>query len=43
MHETLFAPAPGVITEMVNSYKAIGLEVTIAELDVHTLNNTAET
>jgi GH35 family endo-1,4-beta-xylanase len=26
MHETYVAPAPGVITEMVNSYKAIGLE-----------------
>jgi GH35 family endo-1,4-beta-xylanase len=43
MHETFFAPTPGVITEMVKSYHALGLEVTIAELDVHTLNNTAET
>jgi GH35 family endo-1,4-beta-xylanase len=43
MHETYFAPTPGVITEMVKSYHALGLEVTIAELDVHTLNNTAET
>ncbi|TEA13669.1 Endo-1,4-beta-xylanase C [Colletotrichum sidae] len=43
MHVTEVAPAPGVITGMVNSYKALGLEVTIAELDVHTLNDTLET
>ncbi|WP_235544100.1 endo-1,4-beta-xylanase [Phycicoccus sp. Soil803] len=36
MHETLQGPPPGVITEMVNSYHALGLEVSIAELDVHT-------
>lgn len=36
MHETFVGPTPGVITEMVNSYKALGLEVSIAELDVHT-------
>jgi GH35 family endo-1,4-beta-xylanase len=34
---------PGVITEMVNSYQTLVLEVAIAELDVHTLNNTLET
>ncbi|KAF5011221.1 hypothetical protein FDECE_2660 [Fusarium decemcellulare] len=38
MHVTEVAPIPGVITDMVNSYKALGLEVTIAELDVHTLD-----
>jgi GH35 family endo-1,4-beta-xylanase len=43
MHITEVAPKPGVITEMVNSYKALGLEVAIAELDVHTLDNAVET
>lgn len=43
MHITAVAPKPGVITEMVNSYKALGLEVTIAEMDVHTLDNALET
>ncbi|KAH8752806.1 glycoside hydrolase superfamily [Diaporthe sp. PMI_573] len=43
MHITEVAPIPGVITDMVNSYKALGLEVTISEMDVHTLNNTLET
>ncbi|KAM3516471.1 hypothetical protein NHJ13051_009883 [Beauveria bassiana] len=28
--------------DMVNSYKALGLEVTIAEMDVHTLNSTKQ-
>lgn len=36
MHETFVGPQPGVITEMVNSYHDLGLEVEIAELDVHT-------
>lgn len=36
MHETLQAPPPGVITEMVDFFQALGLEVSIAELDVHT-------
>lgn len=43
MHITEVALIPGVITEMVESYKALGLEVTIAELDVHTLNVTLQT
>ncbi|KAH7184583.1 tomatinase [Fusarium flagelliforme] len=43
MHITEVAPQPGVIAEMVNSYKALGLEVSIAELDVHTLNTTLQT
>jgi GH35 family endo-1,4-beta-xylanase len=43
MHITEYALVPGVITEMVNSYKNLGLEVSIAEMDVHTLNNTLET
>lgn len=42
MHITEVAPIPGVITDMVNSYKALGLEVTIAEMDVHTLNATLQ-
>lgn len=36
MHETFAGPEPGVITEMVKSYHDLGLEVEIAELDVHT-------
>lgn len=43
MHITEVAIVPGVITKMVDSYQALGLEVAIAELDVHTLNNTLET
>jgi GH35 family endo-1,4-beta-xylanase len=43
MHITEVPLVPGVITEIVNSYKALGLEVAIAEMDVHTLNNTLET
>lgn len=34
---------PGVTTEIVDSYKALGLEVTIAEMDVHTLNAALQT
>ncbi|KAI9035694.1 endo-1,4-beta-xylanase [Aspergillus affinis] len=37
------APKPGVITDIVNSYKALGLEVAIAEMDVHTLDDALET
>lgn len=36
MHETFVGPESGVITEMVKSYHDLGLEVEIAELDVHT-------
>ncbi|KAK3618371.1 hypothetical protein LTR56_024675 [Elasticomyces elasticus] len=43
MHITEVAPIPGVITDIAKSYNALGLEVTIAEMDVHTLNNTLET
>jgi endo-1,4-beta-xylanase len=43
MHITEVPLVPGVITDMVNSYEALGLEVAIAEMDVHTLNNTLET
>ncbi|KAF7880785.1 uncharacterized protein EAF01_011950 [Botrytis porri] len=42
-HITEIAPKPGMLTDIVNSYKALGLEVTISEMDVHTLNNTLET
>ncbi|KAK4108249.1 glycoside hydrolase family 10 protein [Canariomyces notabilis] len=42
MHITEVAPMPGVITDIVNSYQALGLEVTIAEMDVHTLNATLQ-
>lgn len=43
MHITELAPTPGVITDMVDSYSALGLEVSIAELDVHSLNATLQT
>ncbi|KAL3469515.1 glycoside hydrolase superfamily [Aspergillus californicus] len=43
MHITEVPVVPGVITDMVNSYRALGLETTIAEMDVHTLNATLET
>ncbi|KAF3403230.1 Endo-1,4-beta-xylanase C [Talaromyces pinophilus] len=43
MHITEVAPIPGVITDIVKSYNALGLDVTISEMDVHTLNNTLET
>lgn len=43
MHITEVAPKPGVITDMVKSYNALGLEVTIAEFDVHTLDDALET
>jgi GH35 family endo-1,4-beta-xylanase len=33
----------GVITNVVDSYEALGLEVAIAEMNVHTLNNILET
>lgn len=36
MHETLAGPEPGVITQMTKSYQALGLDVAITELDVHT-------
>ena len=36
MHETIEGPPPGVITEMTNFFHTKGLEVSIAELDVHT-------
>ncbi|CAF3518407.1 unnamed protein product [Fusarium graminearum] len=41
-HVTLEPLVPGVIGDMVNSYKALGLEVSIAELDVHTYNATLQ-
>ncbi|KAF7171513.1 hypothetical protein CNMCM5623_003841 [Aspergillus felis] len=44
MHVTEGVPVPpGVITEMFNRFKALGLETTIAEMDVHTLNATLQT
>ena len=43
MHVTIVPPVPGVITDMVASYQALGLEVAIAEMDVHTYNATSQT
>jgi len=34
-HVTFTPPEPGVITDIVNSYKALGLQVAITEMDVH--------
>ncbi|KAF5710042.1 glycosyl hydrolase family 10 [Fusarium globosum] len=42
MHITLEPLVPGVIRKMVESYKALGLQVTIAETDVHTYNATQQ-
>jgi GH35 family endo-1,4-beta-xylanase len=42
MHITEVPLVPGVITEIVNSYKPLGLEVAITEVDVHTLNTTLQ-
>lgn len=42
MHETFSGPTPGVITEIVNSYHDLGLDVEIAELDVHTYDSAAQ-
>ncbi|KAH7217590.1 tomatinase [Fusarium oxysporum] len=42
MHITLEPLVPGVIREMVESYRALGLQVTIAEMDVHTYNATQQ-
>jgi endo-1,4-beta-xylanase len=36
MHETFAGPRPGVLTDIINDYTALGLEVSVAELDVHT-------
>ncbi|MDX2546886.1 endo-1,4-beta-xylanase [Streptomyces sp. WI04-05B] len=36
MHETQAGPEPGIITQMTDSYHALGLDVAITELDVHT-------
>lgn len=38
MHETLQGPPAGVITELADHFHAQGLTVSIAELDVHTLD-----
>lgn len=38
MHQTIQGPPPGVITEMFNFFHGLGLEVSIAELDAHTLD-----
>ncbi|WP_254186589.1 endo-1,4-beta-xylanase [Paenarthrobacter aromaticivorans] len=42
MHETIQGPPPGVITEMTNFFHSKGLEVSIAELDVHTLDSVTQ-
>lgn len=42
MHETFSGPQPGVLTDIVNSYHALGLDVSIAELDVHTYDTVSQ-
>jgi endo-1,4-beta-xylanase len=42
MHETLVGPAPGVITEIVKEYQALGLEVAFTELEAHTYDNVTQ-
>ncbi|GIZ44601.1 hypothetical protein CKM354_000779500 [Cercospora kikuchii] len=42
MHVVEIAPVPGVIMDIVKSYNALGLEVSIAEMDVHILNSTLQ-
>ncbi|KAH8893852.1 glycoside hydrolase [Thozetella sp. PMI_491] len=43
MHITEVAPPQGAIREIFNAYKGLGLEVSVAEMDVHSLNNTLVT
>lgn len=42
MHETIQAPPAGELTAIVREYTDLGLEVTIAELDVHTLDDDSQ-
>jgi endo-1,4-beta-xylanase len=42
MHETFQGPPPGVITEMTNFFHGLGLDVSIAELDVHTYDSISQ-
>ena len=42
MHAVLQPPAPGVLTSIIEEYEALGLEVAITELDVHTYDNTTQ-
>ncbi|NQX12687.1 endo-1,4-beta-xylanase [Microbacteriaceae bacterium VKM Ac-2855] len=42
MHETLAGPNPGVLTQIIMSFQALGLDVSIAELDVHTYDATQQ-
>jgi endo-1,4-beta-xylanase len=41
-HQTTTGPPPGVITEIVNEYKALGLEVAITEMDAHVHDNVTQ-
>jgi endo-1,4-beta-xylanase len=41
-HQTTTGPRPGVITEIVNEYHALGLEVAITEMDVHNHDNVTQ-
>lgn len=36
-HATCFGPPPGAITNIVNSYHALGLQVSLSEMDAHVL------
>ena len=41
-HQTTIGPPPGTITDIVNEYKALGLDVAITELDVHVHDNVTQ-
>ena len=41
-HQTTIGPRPGVLTEIVAEYRALGLEVAITELDVHNHDNVTQ-
>lgn len=36
-HATCYGPPPGAITNIVNSYRALGLQVSLSEMDAHVL------
>ena len=42
MHETLVPPPPGAITNIVNEYKALGLDVSFTETEAHTYDNVTQ-
>jgi endo-1,4-beta-xylanase len=41
-HQTTIGPRPGVLTEIVEEYRALGLEVAITEMDAHNHDNVTQ-